>query len=162
MIPAAALSPLLTTVLCDGATGQDGAALSSRDGSVNYAQFRRDVLDIRDWLCRLGCTRGDRVAICLPKSVAAVELIFGILAADAAYVPLNHRSSMEQLRRILEDLQPFMIIGDRGTARALLADPLGVPTGMRVACIGGGSSPLGLELVGVRPGTAREPPADSE
>jgi amino acid adenylation domain-containing protein len=162
MTPAATLSPLLTTVLCDGATGQNGVALSSQDGSVSYAQLRRDVLEIRDWLRRLGCTRGDRVAICLPKSIAAVELIFGILAADATYVPLNHRSSIEQLRRILEDLQPFMIIGDRGTARALLADPLGIPTGMRVASIGGGSSPLGLELVGVRAGTALEPPADSE
>ena len=148
MSTAEIVSPLLTTVLRDHASGQDRVALSAREGAVSYVQLRRDVLDIRDWLRRSGSVRGDRIAICLPKSIAAVELILGVLAADATYVPLSHRSSIEQLQRTLRDLQPRMLIADRGIAQALIDAAGDLPSGMSVARIGGHGSPLGLEVVG--------------
>ena len=145
------VSPLLSSVVRDGTTGQERAALSARDGSVSYAELRRDVLDIRDWLRRSGSGRGDRIAICLPKSVAAVELILGIIAADATYVPLSHRSSIEQLQRTLWDLRPRMLIADHGIAQALLDARSVLPPAMSVARTGGNGSALGLEMMGTSP-----------
>src|SRR5215472_2892350 len=162
MIPVTTFSPLLTTVLRDQSNEKDWIALSAREGSVNYAQLRRDVLDIRDWLRQSGCVRGDRIAICLPKSIAAVELVLGVLAADATYVPLSHRLSIEQLQRTLRDLQPRMLISDHRVAQALLDLAAALPSRMSVARTGGHGSVLGLEVVGITSGEPLVISADSE
>jgi amino acid adenylation domain-containing protein len=44
---------------------------------------------VRDRLARLGVRSGDRVGLCLPKTIDAVAAIFGILKAGAAYVPVD-------------------------------------------------------------------------
>src|SRR5215471_597526 len=162
MSAATTLSPLLTTFLRDQSTEKDWVALSGREGSVSYAQLRRDVPDIRDWLRRSGCVRGDRIAISLPKSPAAVELVLGVLAADATYVPLSHRLSIEQMQRTLRDLQPRMLISDHRIAQALLDVAAAVPSQMSVARIGGHGSVLGLEIVGTTSGEPLAISADSE
>jgi amino acid adenylation domain-containing protein len=59
------------------------------------------------------------VALCLPKSIRAVETIVAVLAVGAAYIPLNHRLPVTQLARILADLRPKLLIAD-----AALAAPL--------------------------------------
>ena len=142
------LSPLLAGVLGDGPAGSSQPALCDRAGAVPYGQLRQDVLRVAAWLRRSGCSAGDRIAVCLPKSCLAVELILGILAADAAYVPLNHRLPLEALRRILHDLRPDMIVCARPLADRLLAES----SGLKVATIGGSGPELGLELLGTSPG----------
>ena len=156
------LSPLLAAVLRDGWTGQNRAALTARDRSVSYAELRQEVLEIRDWLFRSSCRPGDRIAICLPKSTATVEVILGVLAAGATYVPLSHRLSTEELRRTLCDLRPRMLIGDRSVAEALRDAPEALPPAMSVATLGGGGLALGLEVVGATPGVPFTASADSE
>ena len=142
------LSPLLAGVLGDGPAGSSQPALCDRAGAVTYGQLRQDVLRVAAWLRRSGCSAGDRIAVCLPKSCLAVELILAILAADAAYVPLNHRLPPEALRRILHDLRPRMIVCARPLAGMLLAES----SGLKVATIGGSGPELGLELLGTSPG----------
>jgi amino acid adenylation domain-containing protein len=146
-------SALITAILRDGSAGQNQPALRAGDSSISYGELRRDALAIREWLRRSGCNRGDRIAICLPKSLPAVELILGVLAADATYVPLSHHISVELLRRTLWDLQPLMLITDRPIARALLDASVALPSGMAVAVIDAGGPVLGLELVSTHSGT---------
>ena len=133
MSPAAKCSPLLAGVLDDPA-GSSQPALCDRTGAVTYGQLREDVIRVAAWLHRSGCSARDRIAVCLPKSCTTVELILGILAADAAYVPLNHRLPRGALRRILDDLQPSMVICSRAAAHALLAET----AGLKIATLGGG------------------------
>src|SRR5207249_9844773 len=141
-------SPLLADVLNDIAASSQ-LALCDRAGAVTYGQLREDVRRVAAWLRRSGCSAGDRIAVCLPKNCVTVELILGILAADAAYVPLNHRLPHEALRRIVEDLHPRIIVCARPLAEALLAETFG----LRVATIGGNGPELGLELIGTSLGT---------
>src|SRR5260370_40740302 len=148
MSPLTACSPLLAGVLNGGAAGSSQPALCDRAGAVAYGQLREDVLRVAAWLRRSGCSAGDRIAVCLPKSCLAVELILGILATDAAYVPLNHRLPPEALRRILHDLRPDMILCARPLADRLLAES----SGLKVATIGGRGPELGLERLRTSPG----------
>jgi amino acid adenylation domain-containing protein len=152
------LSPLLATVLDDGPAGANQPALCARDGSVTYAQLRQDVLDVSSWLHRSGCLPGDRIAVCLPKTRVAVELILGILAAGGIYVPLNHRSPLRLLGQVLGDLRPRMIICARALAETLLGETAALP-GLSIATAGGLGPHLGLEVLGTNRGAM--PPAPS-
>lgn len=67
------------------------------------------------WLRRQGIQPGDRVALCLPKSVDAVALILGTLAAGGVYVPLDAQIPLERARRILEDARPRLVAGTDST-----------------------------------------------
>ncbi len=53
----------------------------------------RDLVDLsdrlRDRLAAIGIQKGDRVGICMKKSIDAVASIFGILKIGAAHVPLD-------------------------------------------------------------------------
>lgn len=153
-----ACSPLLAGVLNDGPAGSGQPALCDRSGRVSYGELREDVLRVAAWLRRSGCSAGDRIAVCLPKSRVAVELILGILAAEAVYVPLNHRLPIEAMRRIVHDLRPRLIICDRAAAEILLADS----AAGKVATIGGSSPALGLELLGTSPGATTAAPSQPE
>jgi amino acid adenylation domain-containing protein len=151
-------SPLLAGVLNDGAAPNQ-PALCDRASTITYGQLRKDVLGVAVWLRRSGCAAGDRIAVCLPKTCYTVELILGILAADAVYVPLNRRLPIGALRRIVADLRPCLIICARTLADALLADS----SSLKVATLGGNGAELGLELLGTSPGVVALPfpqPAD--
>src|SRR5262249_2817903 len=117
MTGAGSFSPILRRILASG--GDDKLALSGGGQSVTYCELRRQVLAVREALLRNGIGGGARVAVCLPKSTTAVGTILGILAADAAYVPLNHRLPLAQLLRILADLRPSLLITTNALANAL-------------------------------------------
>ena len=53
---------------------------------------------------------GDRVAICLPKSLETVQLVYGVLAAGAAYVPLPIQEPVPRLLSILTAIDPRLLI----------------------------------------------------
>jgi len=52
---------------------------------------------------RIGLRRGDRVALCLPKTIDAVAAILGILKAGAAYVPLDPTGPASRAAAIVSD-----------------------------------------------------------
>jgi amino acid adenylation domain-containing protein len=58
-------------------------------GQIDYATLGRLSDRMRDRLAALGVGRGDRVGIYLQKSADGVAVIFGILKAGAAYVPVD-------------------------------------------------------------------------
>jgi amino acid adenylation domain-containing protein len=111
------LPPLLRRILAPG--GDDRLAVAGAGTAATFAELRRHVESLRAALERAGIGCGDRVAVCLPKTVATVETILGILAAGAAYVPLSHRLGVTQLRRLLEDLKPCLLIAERELAAQL-------------------------------------------
>jgi amino acid adenylation domain-containing protein len=145
------VAALLEPILADAIAGANQPAVCARDSSITYAQLRGDVFAVRDWLLRNGVAAGERVAVCLPKEIATVEIILGIMAAGAAYVPLNHRLPTIQLRRIIDDLQPSLLIAGRELAQALGGET-GHPGGMGLATTGKSGPALGLDLLGTLSG----------
>ncbi len=144
-------SPLVASLFDERGAGADQLALAMGTVRVTYGALKRDAVEIADWLRRAGVEEGDRVALVLPKSVAAVEVVLGILAMGAVYVPLNPKLPPLALKQILRDLGPRLAIADDPLARALLRDA-DVP-GLRVAVLGPGPA-LGLTIVGAAEGGA--------
>jgi amino acid adenylation domain-containing protein len=103
------LSPLIAPLLEDRA-GASQPAVRAGDLVMSYGELRQAVRSCADGLRRSGVRPGDRVAICLPKSLSSLTMILGTLAAGAAYVPLNHRVPGTQALAILEDIRPRMLI----------------------------------------------------
>jgi amino acid adenylation domain-containing protein len=78
--------------LLDGAATANGgrAALAAVGGTaLSYRLLAQESVAIAAALARAGVRRGDRVALAVPKSVEAIAGLWGILAAGAAYVPLD-------------------------------------------------------------------------
>ena len=146
-----AASPLIQPLLLDRA-GSSQTAVGAGDTSLNYAELRRAIAITADALRRAGIRPGDRVAIYLPKSIGTLTLILGTLAVGAAYVPLNHRLSVPQLRAILQELRPRLLVAGNSVATAL--GPDGLP-GLRIGVTDGNLN-APFEHVQQFPGSAPE------
>lgn len=86
-------------------------AFSSIDGEIDFATLRAGMLGFAGWLAgHAGVERGSRVALCLPKSLEAVQVIYGIHAAGAAYAPLQFDGPPARLAAILESLEPHLLL----------------------------------------------------
>lgn len=63
--------------------------------------------------------RGDRVALCMPKSPAAVVAIHAVLEASAAYVPVDLASPPPRAARMIEAAAPRALLATAEAARLL-------------------------------------------
>jgi len=95
--------------------------------SLTYRELdtQSDALAAR--LVDAGVQKGDRVGLVLPKSVASLVSLFGILKAGAAYVPVDFTAPAERGRRILTDCQIRAAVIDASCTAFLpefAADPL--------------------------------------
>jgi amino acid adenylation domain-containing protein len=151
-----AASPLVALVLADDLAGANQTALGMAGARVSYGELKREVLAIAEWLRRVGVGEGDPVAFVLPKSIAAVEILLGVLAAGAAYVPLNYRLPALALKAILRDLNPRLVIAEPPQAEMLLRD--NDLTGLSVASTGSGAC-AGLKLRRAASGPVSQPAA---
>lgn len=82
----------------------DRTAAADPDGfSLSFSELEDRASRIAGYLARHGVERGDRVGIVMPKSTAALSVIFGVLKAGAAYVPVDWSGPAERARTILRD-----------------------------------------------------------
>jgi len=92
---------------------------------TTYGSLERDSNRLARALQAAGCTRGDRVALLLPKSPKAILAMLGVLKADCAYVPIDTSSPAARIRRILDVCECRCLIAARSTAgllKTLLAE----------------------------------------
>ena len=90
----------------------DRAAVVMREKTITFAELDAASNRLARFLKKNGVVRGDRVAFCLPKSVSAFVAIFGILKADAVYVPINHKAPKARIDQIIADAVPRMTLYD--------------------------------------------------
>jgi amino acid adenylation domain-containing protein len=84
------------------AIGPDGAATFARlDGASDRVGIA---------LLRFGVRKGDRVLVCLPKSIRALTVIQGILRIGATYVLCDTRYSAARVAAIVSDCDPRLLI----------------------------------------------------
>jgi amino acid adenylation domain-containing protein len=81
----------------------DRVAVRSGTGEITYGQL--DILtdSVAATLNSAGVSKGDRVGIYLPKSVASIVSIYSILKSGAAYVPFDPEAPSERLAFIAKD-----------------------------------------------------------
>jgi fatty-acyl-CoA synthase len=93
---------------------QDGVALS-------YADLHRTATRLAHGLRQRGVQRGDRVAFLGLNSIELVQAMFGTAQLGAVFVPLNTRLTAPELRHMLADSAPSLLIAqDRLSTPELL------------------------------------------
>lgn len=112
---------------------------------LTYGELEDASNRVAGLLLAAGCARGDRVALLIPKSPAAVVAMLGVLKAGAIYVPLDPGSPVRRLARIFEQCDDRWLLAahDTGVLVDLLAAELPPPRAQRlqVGWLGGGAPP---------------------
>ena len=80
---------------------------------INYGDMNILSDRLREVLVRNGVGPGDRVGVCIPKSIGAVISIFGILKSESAYVPVAVDSPPARNAYVFEDCSVRAIIVDQ-------------------------------------------------
>jgi len=104
------------------AAAPHAVALRQGDQSVTYGELNRRANRLAHNLIAHGVEPGDRVAICVPRSVEMVTGLLGILKAGAAYVPLDAGFPAERLAFMLDDTGCRMVLATGTTAASLPLD----------------------------------------
>ena len=89
-----------------------------RNYSISYETLHALTHSIAAQLCENGVHRGDRVGLYLPKSIGSLASVFGILEANAAYVPVDATAPVRRNAFIFQDCEVRCII----TTSYLLSD----------------------------------------
>jgi len=87
----------------------------------SYSQLNLLSDRVRDRLHHMGVLPGDRVGLRLRKSIAGVAVIFGILKAGAAYVPIDARSPASRAAFILSNCRVKAVVTERNLHPAMIS-----------------------------------------
>ncbi|MGA8118179.1 MAG: amino acid adenylation domain-containing protein [Actinocatenispora sp.] len=96
--------PSLHGMLAERAASHpDRTAVVCGDESLSYAELTARANRVAHHLRGLGVAPGDRVALCLQRSVDMIVAIVGTVAAGAVYVPLDLGQPTGRMRHIVSD-----------------------------------------------------------
>jgi yersiniabactin nonribosomal peptide synthetase len=98
----------------------DQVLYTSRDGRATYGETRDAMLRVSAWLRERHSVRaGDQVAVCLPVAISSVQIILGILASGASYLPLEFNGPPLRLNQILFSSNSHILLTTEGMANKL-------------------------------------------
>ncbi|WP_181919674.1 non-ribosomal peptide synthetase [Alkalilimnicola ehrlichii] len=123
--------PLPETRLHDGLFAQaartpEAPALLWREGGImRYGELAEAALRVAAYLRGQGVRPGDVVAVSLPKGPQQVVAVQGVLAAGAAYLPLNIEHPPRRREKVLAAAQVRWVLDD--TALPDAVEPLAAP-----------------------------------
>lgn len=90
----------------------DATAVVFGKRSATYGEVNARAELIAARLRDLKVQPDDRVAVCLPRNVAMVVALLGVLKCGAAYVPLDPRHPVERLNYVMQDSGAAALIAD--------------------------------------------------
>src|SRR5262249_35168816 len=99
-----------------------GAALFERERAWSWAELEAWACSLAARLARVGVRPGDRVGLLADPCAETLALIHALMAAGATLVALNTRLLAAELRELLEDARPCLVIaGEPHAERARAA-----------------------------------------
>jgi amino acid adenylation domain-containing protein len=108
------------------ASGGQGAFLKNRPldpqktfGCLTYRQLNREANHLAHLLRQKGVDRDSIVAVLMPRSIAMLVGLLGILKGGGAYLPVNPEYPAQRIFSILEDSGSRYLLTDSQTAQAL-------------------------------------------
>lgn len=104
-------------VLAQAAAAPNAVALSYGDEQMSYGELAARVARYVAGLRASGIGRGDLVALCMDRSPQLVTCLLGIMAAGAAYVPLDPAHPAARHRLILQDAGVTAVVCDGAPGR---------------------------------------------
>jgi len=87
--------------------------------TITYAELEAESNRFAHSLTRNGISRGDRVALWLPKSIETVVAIYGIMKAGGAYVPIDPGAPEARMGYIAHDCGVVGLVTLRDRASAV-------------------------------------------
>ena len=104
----------------DAAMRRPDAEAARCDGaSLSWSDLARRRNGLARLLVDLGVGRGVRVAVLLGKSLAVPTAFYGVLAAGGALVPIDPKSPVEQIARILRATGATRLVTEPGRRNAV-------------------------------------------
>ena len=97
----------------------DDVALVMHEEKITYGELEGSSNRIARMLREVGCTRGGRVCLFLPKSPTAIACMLGVLKADCVYVPIDVASPAARLERIVRLADPQLVLAASSAAPVL-------------------------------------------
>ena len=97
-------------------------AVALGDDRWSYGRLERFSNQLAHLLREVGCKPGDRVALAVRKTPAAIAAMHAVLRADAVYVPIDVASPAQRVGRILAQAAPRAVLVD--TPSQLILDAL--------------------------------------
>ncbi|MGI9602001.1 MAG: amino acid adenylation domain-containing protein [Acidimicrobiales bacterium] len=94
-------------------------AVRCGDDEWSWAEFDDEVARTAGLLLRLGVGSGDRVGICLYKSMRTPLAVHAVLRAGAAYVPLDPQAPDPALAAVINDCGIEVVVTDQPAAARL-------------------------------------------
>lgn len=128
-------------------------AVVEPSAAATYAELEELSNGVRDLLVARGIQNGARVSLYLRKSIDSVAVIFGILKAGAAYVPLDPSAPAARNALILKDCDVQHLFIEQALLAPLLRElsPADGEAGITVLEGAGGGTPLRQALERERP-----------
>jgi len=107
--------PLKTAIEPDGGT------------PISYRELDAQAARYANYLTACGVKTGDRVAVQVEKSTAAVMLYLATVRAGAIFLPLNTAYTLNELDYFFGDAEPALIVCDPSKAKGIakIAQPIG-------------------------------------
>ena len=104
---------------------RSAVALRYEAEELSYGELDGRANQLAHFLKAEGLGYGDRVALCLDRTVEMVVSLLGVLKAGCAYVPLDPEHPSERLRWVVEDAGASLVLTQAAHAESL--SKLGVP-----------------------------------
>ncbi len=92
----------------------DATAVSFGDRTVSYRELDECANAVAARLIALGVGPGQRVALCIDRSIEMVVGLLGVSKAGGVYVPLDPATPAERLRTMVGDAQPTAVLTSGG------------------------------------------------
>ncbi len=90
----------------------DKTAIVSRERFLTFSQLHEEALATAECLRELGIHPGDRVGICMEKTLDQVSVILGVMFANAVLVPILPRLKGPNIRHIIDNSGMAAMITD--------------------------------------------------
>ena len=90
----------------------DKAAVFRGSESLTFRQLHAEAVAAAQALASLGVLPGDRVGICMQKTLDQVVAILGVLWANAIFVPIHPVLHAEQIGHMVDDCDMKFLITD--------------------------------------------------
>ncbi|MFF4764683.1 amino acid adenylation domain-containing protein, partial [Streptomyces sp. NPDC001292] len=96
----------------------DALAVLDEESSVTYAELDEWSNRVARWLIGRGVGPESRVAVLMERSVDLMAVLWGVLKAGAAYVPVDPDYPADRIAYVLTDAAPAVVVCTRATAAA--------------------------------------------
>lgn len=90
----------------------DKVAIVSRERSITFGELLHEAVTTAQALREIGIAVGDRIGICMEKTVDQAVAILGVLFANAVVVPILPRLKAPNIRHIIENSGMSAMITD--------------------------------------------------